>query len=195
MYKTFPWIAFASSNLSNTKFIEMNTDTPTAASAAAFNPSRGHLSDPFTPVGQNISGILREAQELANDDEHSAKWIKYIKLTSEQFSHILDTCSKQQVHIDRISESLRSPSNFMQVGTSSTLAYFANAKYEEIFSKPIKPPFDGSEDSIIPFLTRLDLHHQNKGWAPATFVKIRNLTYDLTSNFTTIQEDDVLMIA
>jgi hypothetical protein len=52
-----------------------------------------------------------------------------------------------------------------------------------------------SGNSLIPFLTCFDLHRQNEGWAPATYVKFDGQSYNLTSNFTKITEATIINIA
>jgi hypothetical protein len=103
----------------------------------------------------------------------------------------LDTFSKQQARIDQLSTSIQSSPLCTQERSFSIPSYDTNAKYEEILCKPIKPPYDGSEDSLVPFLTKVDLHHQNEGWEPATFITIDHHTYDLTCNFTNVNETEV----
>jgi hypothetical protein len=56
----------------------------------------------------------------------------------------------------------------------------------------IKPTYDGSEDQLVPFLTRLDLRRQNEGWASATYVKIAEKQLGLTLHFAMIKEEDVI---
>lgn len=52
-----------------------------------------------------------------------------------------------------------------------------------------------SDNSLIPVLTCFDLHRQNEGWAPATYVKFDGQSYNLTSNFTKITEATIINIA
>jgi hypothetical protein len=47
----------------------------------------------------------------------------------------------------------------------------------------------------MPFLLCLDIHRQDEGWVPATFVEIGEKTFDLTFEFTHINEADMLTIA
>jgi len=70
-------------------------------------------------------------------------------------------------------------------------AYYSNAKYEEISCKAIKPLYNGSEENLIPFLTKLELHRQHEGWASATFVTVAGKKYDLTTHFALLTEADM----
>lgn len=45
----------------------------------------------------------------------------------------------------------------------------------------------------MPFLSRLDLHHQNSGWASATYLTIDDKHYDITLNVSVITENDVII--
>lgn len=47
-------------------------------------------------------------------------------------------------------------------------------------AKESSPPYDGSEEELIPFLIHLHIRQQEKGWAPATFMDMDNKKYDLT---------------
>jgi len=66
-------------------------------------------------------------------------------------------------------------------------AYFNNAKYEDICCKPIKPFYDGTEADLMVFLLCIDIHCQDEGWAPATYV-----TIDLTCEFTFVMETGII---
>jgi hypothetical protein len=169
----------------------MSTSSTSEHPIASPSRSVNSRSGPFTPIDPNISTILREAQDSTNDDDRSTKRAKYIKLTPDQFNRLLDTCSKQQARIDQLSTSIQGSSYSTQTRSSNTPSYYANAKYEEISCKPIKPLYNGSEDSLVPFLTKLDLRRQNEGWASATFITVNHHTYDLTCNFTNVNETEV----
>jgi hypothetical protein len=66
-------------------------------------------------------------------------------------------------------------------------AYFNNAKYKDICCKPIKPFYDGTEADLMVFLLCIDIHCQDEGWAPATYV-----TIDLTCEFTFVMESGII---
>jgi hypothetical protein len=100
----------------------------------------------------------------------------------------LDTCSKQQHLLDHLS----TPTTCTNLPSIITPAYCTNAKYEEISCQPIKPPYDGSETALIPFLNRLEIWRQNEGWASATYIKIEAKVMDITSQFTLIPESVIL---
>ncbi len=59
----------------------------------------------------------------------------------------------------------------------------------------IKPIYDGSEDQLIPFLSRLDIERQNEGWAPTTYIQLHDIKYNLTSNFASVKEADIIKLA
>jgi len=81
----------------------------------------------------------------------------------------------------------------MSVTASITNApvYVTNAKYEEICCKAIKPSYDGTEEDLMPFLLRLNIWCQDEGWAPATYIKIDDATFDLTTEFSHVTESQV----
>ncbi len=122
----------------------------------------------FTPTRPDINNLLQTANSFptTNDDrsldgEPQPKRSRFIQLTPEQFEHILSTCSQQQQTISSLTPS----SNRLHNGndssthavTPSTPSYYNNTKYEEIACKAMKPAYDGSEEELIPFLTRLDI--------------------------------------
>jgi hypothetical protein len=56
-----------------------------------------------SPIAQNINRILTAAQQGSNDnDEPNPKHQHFIKLTHEQFTQLLDTCTRQQATIDQL---------------------------------------------------------------------------------------------
>jgi len=111
-----------------------------------------------------------------------------------QFTALLQTCSKQQGVIDTLLAGSPISSIVTVPSMRPTLpSSYTNAKYEEISCRTIKPTYDGSEDQLVPFLTRLDLRRQNEGRASATYVKIAEKQYDLTLHFAKmIKEEDVI---
>jgi hypothetical protein len=46
--------------------------------------------------------------------------------------------------------------------------------------------YDGSEEQLIPFLTKFDVRRQHKGWEPATYATINRKCYDSITHFTFI---------
>ena len=127
----------------------LKQQSSTSANTCSGKSSWEEHHEPFTPTDPNISSILRDAQSSTNDDEQSPKWPKYIQLTPDQFNHLLDMCPKQQNLIDPLSTpSSLTPSQLYHINSTPTLAYCANAKYEEILCKPIKPPYVGSVNSL-----------------------------------------------
>jgi hypothetical protein len=164
--------------------------TKTSSDIATPNPS--------SPSDPNINSLLSDLQSSGpnDDDKPAAKRLKSITLTPEQFERLLQTCSKQQEVISHFtSGSPISVDDSRPQRQPAQPAYYSNAKYEEISCKAIKPQYDGSEEHLIPFLTRLDLRRQNEGWAPATFVTINAQQYDLTCHFAGIKESDLTTLA
>jgi hypothetical protein len=51
-----------------------------------------------------------------------------------------------------------------------TADHYNNACYEDIICHPIKPPYDGSPDQLIPFLNRLDICCQDNAWKAITYI-------------------------
>lgn len=166
------------------------------ASAAANNTTdQASISSPQDP---NITQILAELQNSSSNDDAkpAAKRQKFISLSPDQFERLLQTCTKQQETISRLTS--ESPNGIIDNRPQrhpTQPAYYSNAKYEEISCRAIKPSYDGSEEHLIPFLTRLDLRRQNEGWAPATYITINDTQYDLTCHFACVDETDITTIA
>jgi hypothetical protein len=87
------------------------------------------------------------------------------------------------------------PPDRHSIPTHKPPEYYNNAKYEDIISKPIKLLYDGSSEQLIPFLNRLDIQRQDKGWYPITFLSIHGTRYDLIRHFATIDESVLLQEA
>lgn len=118
-----------------------------------------------------------------NDDGCAAKCRQFITLTPEHFEKNLDTCSTQQALIEQfISQTPASITTMLRQHTV-TPAQYSNVKYTEFSCKPIKPSSDGSKENLIPFLTRLDIRRQIKGWASATYIEIKSKPTNLTCHF------------
>jgi hypothetical protein len=111
-------------------------------------------------------------------------------MTPDQFSQLLETfsnsCSSQSTV-----RLLASPTSTAQSNNAVMPAYYSNDKYEEISCKGIKPPYNGSEEGLIPFLTKLDIRRQHKGWASATYLDVEKKRYNLTTHFALLTESTV----
>jgi hypothetical protein len=142
-----------------------------------------------SPISSNITNLLNELQlNDTNDGEtQQPKRSRNITLTPAQFSILLG------LHSNIAPQSDSSPtSTTATISSPSALpAYYSNAKYEEISCKAIKPLYNGSEENLIPFLTKLELHRQHEGWASATFVTVAGKKYDLTTHFALLTEADM----
>jgi hypothetical protein len=186
---SFPIMATAS-NLNNTP--------PVLATTGTSNPS--NLRPPITPTNSETNRILQEIQQGVDDandstEEPTAKKGKYIKLSIGHFERLMNTCTGHQAIISRLLESPDLVSFPTSQNSSSRPAYYTNAKFEEIACRAIKPIYDGSEDQLIPFLSHLDIRRQNEGWSSATFITVTNIKYDLTSNFASVNEADIIKLA
>jgi hypothetical protein len=81
-------------------------------------------TDIFAPPDQKITSLLAAAQGRTNvsGEQNSIKRAKYINFTPDP------------------------------IIPNITLAYYANGKYNKgISCKPIQPPYDESEDALLPF--------------------------------------------
>lgn len=107
-----------------------------------------------SPQTLSINQMLWETQAgistNVNADEHPTKQHKYILLIPEQFERIMNICAPQQDFIPWLTTT--SPSSILQSKQNhiSTPAYCSNAKYEEISSHSIKPPYDGNRGPTYP---------------------------------------------
>jgi hypothetical protein len=85
-------------------------------------------------VTDAISAVLHDS---TNDtDEPEAKRGKYIKLTPNQLSQILTSCSSQI--LTALTPTGRSPASVISPGNSAP-TYYNNTKYEEICCGPLSP--------------------------------------------------------
>jgi len=75
------------------------------------------------------------------------------------------------------------------------LDHYNKAKYEDIICRPLKPPYDGMPDQLVPFLNRLGLRHQDESWSSITYIKQGEITHDLIRHFAKINEDTVTDLA
>ncbi len=105
----------------------------------------------------------------------------------------MNTCTGQQAFNSRI-ESPDSVALPKDNHSNQKPAYYTNAKFEEIASRANKPTYDGSEDQLVPFLSRVDFHRQNEGWSSAPYIRISDTTCDLTSNYASVTESDITSI-
>jgi hypothetical protein len=103
-----------------------------------------------------------------------AKRQRLIQLTSDQFDNLISRLTSPPFSPTTTASLLPAP---------PTPAYYNNVKFEEITCKPLKPSYDGSEEGLIPFLTRLDVRQKNEGWYPAIFVTEDGITTALCFHF------------
>jgi hypothetical protein len=93
----------------------MSSETPfSPAITAGSSAASAAQQQPSTPTDPNITWILTDLQDSANNDddiEPSAKQLKYIWLRNDQFECILSTCFKQQEVISNIN----SPANSVSI--------------------------------------------------------------------------------
>lgn len=91
-----------------------------------------------------------------------AKRQRLIQLTSDQFDNLISRLTSPPFSPTTTASLLPAP---------PTPAYYNNVKFEEITCKPLNSSYDGSEEGLIPFLTRLDVRQKNEGWYPAIFTE------------------------
>jgi hypothetical protein len=173
-----------------------NTDPSTqmmpmvsGGSSATTRASSERVSSPSHPDINQILSCLQDNTDSNDEQTHPPKRQRNIVLTPDQFNQLLQTYATQPSPI-----SFQSPTSIAASTTSLASlmpAYYSNAKYEEISFKAIKPAYDGSEEGLIPFLTKLDLRLQHEDWAPATYVTIANKRHGLTVHFTSLTEADM----
>jgi hypothetical protein len=144
----------------------------------------------------NINDILRQLDETSaspTDDTTTS-------ISNVQLSALLQMLRQQQTAINALTAASTTPRQTqnhgqLHAGTHKPPEYYNNAKYEDIISKPIKPPSDGSSEQLIPFLNRLDIRRQDEGWYPITFLTIHGIKYDLIRHFAKIEESIMLQEA
>lgn len=166
-------------------------------------------SSPVLTDNGVINDLLRQLNDSTStpgDDSASSS----VRVSSEQLSALL-RCVQQQQEALAAMTTPRSPNRFRTpqtinnlnsshqpasfVHTTKTPEYYNNAKYEDLISKPLKPPYDGSSEQLVPFLNRLDIRRQDEGWYPITFITINNNKYDLIRDFTKLDESVMLQEA
>jgi len=81
------------------------------------------------------------------------------------FTDLIQCFHRQQTAIENLSNP-PTPSTLptqtrSQQSPSSIPDYFNNAKYEDIVCRPLKTLYDGTPDSLVPFLNRLDIRRHD----------------------------------
>jgi hypothetical protein len=147
----------------------------------------------------NINDLLCQLEETSasSTDDTTPLTTGILDL---QLSALLQMLRQQQTAINALTAASNTPRQTLHhgqphVGIPKPPEYYNNAKYEDIISKPIKPPYDGSSEQLIPFLNRLDIRRQDKGWYPITFLTIHGIKYDLIRHFAKIDESIMLQEA
>jgi hypothetical protein len=146
-----------------------------------------------TAVTQAIMNFAAGIDANNDDDEPNAKRSRYLKFTPEQLSQLIIACSTPGNIVP--SNTPSTPYTSTTVTPSPAPAYVANAKYEEISCKPIRPPYEGTEADLMSFLLRLDIRRQDEGWAPATYITVAEYRYDLTIEFAHVTEENIQELA
>ena len=153
------------------------------------------LLTPERQRGQMVTNSIRQLTQQMTDtndeDEPTPKRSRYLKFTPEQLSQLIVACSTTGTLPHNIQQS--SPTSVLP-SNAHTPSYVANAKYEEICCKAIKPTYDGTEADLMPFLLRLDIRRQDEGWVPATYIEVEDNTFDLTTDFAHITEQQVVQV-
>jgi len=160
------------------------------------NNNASVLSMPVLQRGQFVTDSIRQLMQNITDtndgeEEPTPKRSRYLKFTPEQLSQLIVACSTPGATPTTINQS--SPTSAI-TSTVPAPSYVANAKYEEICCKATKPTYDGTEVELMPFLLCLDIRRQDEGWAPATYVKIDDKTFDLTTDFAHVMESQIVQI-
>jgi hypothetical protein len=147
----------------------------------------------------NINDILCQLDETSassTDDTTQST----TRISNVQLSALLQMLRQQQTAINALTTASTTPRQTqnhgqLHAGIHKSPEYYNNAKYEDIISKPIKLPYDGSSEQLIPFLNRLDIRRQDEGWYPMTFLTIHGIKYDLIRHFAKIDELIILQEA
>jgi hypothetical protein len=120
-------------------------------------------SSPLLPNNSIINELLRQLNE-SPPSPSGANGSSSINLTQDQVSELLRCFRQQQEALaSLVHPTSTTPLRTNQLGTSNNLnpslnsfagptkppEYYNNAKYEDIISKPMKPPYDGSSDQLI----------------------------------------------
>jgi len=153
---------------------------------------------PFTPldkvkdISSNLGTLLDSLQprapavDLQDCNDPNAK----------VFTDLIQCFHRQQTAIENLSNP-PTPSTLptqtrSQQSPSSIPDYFNNAKYEDIVCRPLKPLYDGTPDSLVPFLNRLDIRRHDEGWGSITYLRVPNTDYDLLRQFSQVEEAVIL---
>jgi hypothetical protein len=147
----------------------------------------------LTPITTRLNSFLHAAQSGTNDTTPSVRDSTVIQLMQDQSDSLIQ---------------LRTPSRPMElqglaVAPSPSSApltnpnlpsYYNNAKSEDIPCRAIKPPYDGTEENLIPFFTLLNIKQKDEGWKSATFCDITSdtTTIDLLLHFAHVPEQEIL---
>jgi hypothetical protein len=157
----------------------------------ATSPSSLQANSLLSPsIAESFSQILHKVINHTNDNDGNparrGKKPRLIQFTLSQFNELI-----QKITTITPPTNTSPPTTPALAGSipSQTHAYYNNAKYEEITCKPLKPSYDGSEDNLMTFLTRLDVRRQNEGWAPATYITIDGKRIDLCIHFAQVDAD------
>jgi len=152
----------------------------------------------LTPEHQHndVTNVLRSIQEPP-EDEPSRKKQRFVHLTTDQFTILLQCYEKQQQDITSLLRLHTPPSGPsisntpLSVPNTRPQDYYNNVKFEDLACRPITPAYDGSASQLIPFMNKLHLRRQNELWATSTYFTINNKTYDLLRDFTSLDETDI----
>jgi hypothetical protein len=149
-----------------------------------------HLNEnPTSPSGASGPSSINLTQNQVSE------LLQCFQQQQETLTSLLQLTSNSPLRTPHLRTSVNSNQSRSFAGSTKPPEYYNNAKYEDIISKPMKPPYDGSSDQLIPFLNRLDIRRQDEGWYPITFLTINNTKYDLIRHFTQIDETVMLQEA
>ncbi len=110
------------------------------------NNNNASVLSPVLQRGQFVTDSIHQLTENITDtndgeEEPTPKRSRYLKFTPEQLSQLIVACSTPGATPTTINQS--SPTSAI-TSTVPAPSYVANAKYEEIFCKAIKPTYDGT---------------------------------------------------
>ncbi len=153
-----------------------------------------------------INELLQWIQEN-HDNDSSDRKRKYVHLSSDKFSVLMRCFQQQQEEISHL-VNIATPepkvganddsSDSAKQATPHDLAktkinnYCNNAKLEDIICRLLQPIYAGEPDSLIPFLNRIDIFHQDESWSQATFVTINDTKINMTKHFSKVTEETML---
>jgi len=168
----------------------------------ATKPPHTPISSSTTAAGSpswQINQLFCSIHEGPEDDS-GQKRQKFVHLSTDQLT-LLMTCFQQQQ--EALQSFLPKSTPELSPKTPSVpgdalinlLDHYNKAKYEDIICRPLKPPYDGMPDQLVPFLNRLGLRHQDESWSSITYIKQGEITHDLIRHFAKINEDTVTDLA